>query len=232
MTRTTSPHVYRAISRVSAEFAKLGIAKARTNLPDQYQYRSIDDVTCRLAPLLPKYGLCVLPRVLRRKSRQCFNADGDVLTHVRLLVAYDLVSSRDASRASIRVWAEALDASDKGTAKAMSSAYKSAMVQLFCIPVAGEDADAHNPKLKQEKPTIEPPQGWEAWASDIGELVIACESQAALDVVRTRQASLLAALKRERPNLYAAVGEIFGQRSTELQEGVRPVLKVREAADA
>ena len=38
----------------------------------------------------------------------------------------------------------------------------------------------------------------------------------ALDRVRTRQGALLAALKRERPELYARIGKAFTKRSQEL----------------
>lgn len=52
-----APHVFRAINRVTAAFAKDGIPKTHTNLQDQYHYRSIDDLLNRLAPLLARHGL-------------------------------------------------------------------------------------------------------------------------------------------------------------------------------
>lgn len=65
----TAPHVYRAIHAISAAFSKVGIAKTHTNLRDQYSYRSIDDVLAKLAPLLVKNRLCILPRVLSPPGR-------------------------------------------------------------------------------------------------------------------------------------------------------------------
>lgn len=234
MARATFPHVYRAISRITAEFARTGIPKSHTNVEEQYQYRSIDDVTARLGPLLAKQGLCALPRVLRRESRPCFSAEGQLLSHVRLLVAYDLVSARDSSRHSIRVWSEALDAGDKGTAKALSSAYKGAMLQLFCIPAATEDADATSYKLKPAIAEVEPPQGWEAWSADIGDLVQSCATPDALDRLRSRQGKLLSALKRERPDLYAHIGKGFTERVNQLQpsSGQSEEAVIAEKSDA
>jgi hypothetical protein len=217
MARASFPQVYRAISRITAEFARFGIPKDHTNIQEQYQYRSIDDVTARLAPLLAKYGLCALPRVLRRESEQCFSGEGYLLNHVRLLVAYDLVSAKDASRHSMLVWSEAMDSGDKGTAKALSSAYKVAMLQLFCVPVAGEDADAATYRLKSTGPEVEPPQGWDTWSADIGDLITSCETPDALDRLRSRQSRLLTALKRERPDLYSRVGKGFTGRVSALQ---------------
>ncbi len=61
---------------------------------------------------------------------------------------------------------------DKATAKAMSAAYKSAMIQTFCIPVGDtEDADAASHKLAAKTHLAEPVQGWEQWARDIEDIV-------------------------------------------------------------
>ncbi len=206
------PHVYRANNRITAEFAKTGIAKHHINLVEQYRYRSIDDVMNRLGPLLARHKLCVLPRVLKR---QCEDREGELgmlLVNVRLLMAFDLVSARDGSRHTIKTWGEALDADDKGTAKAMSSAFKYAMLEVFCIPVSSEDADARSPRMLKPQTVPEPPQGWQAWAKDIMDMIDSCESKEALDRVRTKQSGLLGALRREQPKLYQAIGERFTER--------------------
>ena len=136
-------HVYRAINSITAAFSVLGIPKAHTNAHDQYNYRSIDDVLARLAPLLAKHRLCALPKMIRRECVERKGEGGSLLFNVHVLVAYDLVSSRDGSRHTVRASGEAVDESDKGTAKALSAAYKSAMLQTFCIPVSGgDDPDA------------------------------------------------------------------------------------------
>jgi hypothetical protein len=51
--------VYRAINAVAAALAKAGIPKTHSNEDEGYEYRSIDDVLNRLAPLLVKHRLCV-----------------------------------------------------------------------------------------------------------------------------------------------------------------------------
>jgi hypothetical protein len=40
-----------------------------------------------------------------------------------------------------------MDSADKATGKAMSSAYKSAIIQAFCIPTSGSDPDAETHEL-------------------------------------------------------------------------------------
>ena len=236
---TPRAHVYQAINQIIRAFSKAGIAKVHTNAIEQYQYRSIDDVLNRLGPLLARHGLCVLPRVLRRESEDRMGEAGALLVSVRLLVAFDLVSARDGSQHSIRAWGEALDQGDKGTAKAMSSAYKGAMLQLFCVPVASADADTSSFRLKSNA-TPEPVEGWPCWTDGICDMIGGCESEEALNRVRTRQANLLAALSRSKPDLYTIVGERFSARINELvaragfssksgAKGRQPILPVRSA---
>ena len=151
MTRqNTAPHVYRAINSITSALSKVGIAKLRANLQDQYLFRSIDDVVGHLAPLLAQHRLCILPRVLRRESVDRPGEDGTALVGVHVLVAYDLVSCRDGSRHTVTASGEAVDPSDKATAKALSAAYKSAMLQTFCIPIGGsEEPDLTTHRLRR-----------------------------------------------------------------------------------
>lgn len=207
--------VYQAINLVSTEIALLGIPKPHTNYHENYQYRSIDDVLERLAPILAKQKLCVLPRVLERTAIER-QSDEDVLISVTLKVAFDLVSAEDGSLHTIEAYGEALDAGDKATAKAMSSAYKAAAVQTFCIPVGNADPDSLSHRLKAA-PFIEPVEGWANWSAGITQMIAICQSEEALDRVKTTHRNSLIALKREQPALYAAVGGAFAARNTELQ---------------
>ena len=200
-----SPQVYRAITAIAAELSGAGIAKRHRNERDDYRYRSIDDVLNRLSPLLAKHRLCVLPRVLERTSTDRVG-DGDLLlVGVTLRVAFDLVSSADGSSHSIGAFGEALDASDKATAKAMSSAYKHAMLQAFCVPVAQiEDADASSHRLKRSRThQREPVEGWAMWTSGIMDIAESCATIEALEHLQQRQRPLLKAISREKQNLRA-----------------------------
>jgi hypothetical protein len=142
-----------------------------------------------------------------------------LLFHVVLRVALTLTSVDDGSSHEVEAYGEALDASDKATAKAMSSAYKSAMVQTFCIPFSGsEDADRASPRAASRTHLAEPVQGWEQWARDIEDMVSLCESEQAIGLVQERNRDLLKALSRERQELYRELGECFGARLEALQQ--------------
>jgi hypothetical protein len=214
----SAPQVYRAITAIATELSGAGIPKRHRNERDDYRYRSIDDVLNRLSPLLARHKLCVLPRVLERTSTDRVG-DGDLLlVGVTLRVAFDLVSSTDGSSHSIEAFGEALDASDKATAKAMSSAYKHAMLQAFCVPVAQiEDADASSHRLKRSRThPREPVEGWAMWTSGIVDIVESCASVEAIERLQQRQRPLLKAVSREQPDLYAQIGAAFARRTAEL----------------
>lgn len=212
-----APSVYSAVAAVASELAPQGIAKTHFNEADQYHYRSIDDVLNRLAPLLSKHKLCIFPQVLERTQTERVGLAQELLLHVTLKVAFDLVSADDGSCQRVEAIGEALDHADKGTAKAMSAAYKSAMLQTFCIPVAAEDAEGASPRLTRKEPTTEPVQGWQAWAADICDIVCSCESERALRTVQERNRDLLFALSRARPELYKQMGEEVARRQQQLR---------------
>jgi hypothetical protein len=214
----SAPAVYKAITAITADLSGVGIAKRHRNERVDYRYRSIDDVLNRLSPLLAKHRLCVLPRVLERTSSDRVG-DGDLLlVGVTLRVAFDLVSSVDGSSHTVEAFAEALDASDKATAKAMSSAYKHAMLQAFCVPVAQiEDADAGSYRLKRSRShQQEPVEGWAMWASGITDIVESCATSEALERLQDRQRPLLKAISCEQRDLYAQLGAAFAKRTAEL----------------
>lgn len=214
-----APSVYAAINAVSAELAKAGIAKSHVNQADDYKYRSIDDLLDRLAPLLANHKLCVVPRVVERELVERRDEGQRLLFHVALKVAFTLTSVEDGSSHMIEAYGEALDPSDKATPKAMSAAYKSAMIQAFCIPLAGsEDPDRASPRASARTHIAEPVQGWEQWARDIEDIIGVCESEAAIDLVQDRNRKMLLALSCERQELYRELGVSFGARRQVFRE--------------
>ena len=169
------PRVYSTINAITAAFANHGLPKERINLDDGYAYRGVDEVTERLAPLLAEHKLCILPRVLERIQRERVDPTGESLIYVSLRVAFDLVSVEDGSSHTIGVVGEALDHSDKASAKAMTSAYKHAVLHAFCIPVSGrEDADRSSPGRGSTAALPAPVEGWAQWAQDIASVIDNC----------------------------------------------------------
>jgi hypothetical protein len=140
--------VYKAIVAVSADIAKTGIGKNRSNVQQGYKFRGIDDVYNELAPLLAKNNLCILPRVLHRESVERVSSNNKAIFYITVDMEFDFVSAVDGSRHVVKTCGEAMDSADKATNKAMSAAYKYAAFQAFCIPTEGDnDADASTPAV-------------------------------------------------------------------------------------
>ncbi|NTZ42130.1 single-stranded DNA-binding protein [Altererythrobacter sp. SALINAS58] len=222
------PRVYCAINAVAAALARDGIPKERLNTRDDYLYRSIDDVLNRLAPLLAEHRLCILPRVLDREAVDRLSEDNEMLINVSVRVAFDLVSAEDGSVHTLEAVGEALDAGDKGTAKAMQSAYKYAVLQAFCVPVpAAEDADARSHRLKALSLPTEPELGWPQWAQGFEEAIRACSALDDLSHLQDENRPSLSSLSREQPQLYRRVGEAIATRKRELARPVSAITPAR-----
>ncbi|HNB43263.1 MAG TPA: ERF family protein [Burkholderiaceae bacterium] len=135
--------IYQAINAVQRELAAEGISKSRNNQQQGYKFRGIDDVYNAVSPLLGKHSLCILPRMLSRHCDERTNSKGTALFYVTVEAEFDLVAAEDGSKHTIRTFGEAMDSGDKATNKAMSAAYKYAVMQAFAIPTEGDnDADA------------------------------------------------------------------------------------------
>jgi len=135
--------VYKAINAIQKALAKEGITKSKKNQQQGYSFRGIDDVYNTVSSLLGEHGLCILPRMLTRQCVERQTKSGSTLFYVTLEAEFDSVSAEDGSKHTVRTFGEAMDSADKATNKAMSAAYKYAVIQAFAIPTEGDnDADA------------------------------------------------------------------------------------------
>jgi len=151
--------VYAAISAVTADLGKVGIAKSGVNEQQRYRFRGIDQVYAVLNPALVKAGLVIVPRVVDRTVSERVTPKGGTLFYTVLTVDYDLVAVADGSRIIVRTVGEAMDSGDKSTNKAMSASYKYMAILTFCIPVEGDaDADEQTHEVAPAKP-----DGYDAW---------------------------------------------------------------------
>lgn len=149
--------VYQAINAVQASLAKVGISKARNNATQGYKFRGIDDVYNVVSPLMAEHGLCILPRMLSRECVERINKKDTALFYVTVEAEFDFVAAEDGSRHTVKTYGEAMDSGDKATNKAMSAAYKYALMQAFAIPTEGDnDADAHTHEVKPAGRELKP----------------------------------------------------------------------------
>lgn len=164
-----SEKVFPAITAVMAELSAEGISKDSKNTQQGYSFRGIDAVYNTLSSILVKHKLMMLPRVLSRDVAERVNQKGTALFYVAVEVEFDLISSEDGSKHTIKTYGEAMDSGDKATNKAMSAAYKYAAMMAFCIPTEGDnDADATTHEVQARKnPNVSiQPEGPDWWGAE------------------------------------------------------------------
>jgi hypothetical protein len=115
---------------------------------------------------------------LTRAQTERATAKGGVLFSVVVEVEFDFISAEDGSRHPVRTFGEGMDSADKATNKAMSTAYKYAAFQAFCIPVEGAldegDKDHHDvaPRAATAPTAPTVPEGFDAWLCDLEAVAI------------------------------------------------------------
>jgi len=195
--------VYKAINAVQADLSSVGITKDRRNQAQGYSFRGIDDCYNAIAPLLAKHGLCILPRVLSRDVREVTNSKGTLLFYTSVHVEFDFVSSIDGSKHTVGMFGEAQDSGDKSTNKALSAAYKYAVMQAFSIPTEGDN--------DTENQTHEVVQGLTSNA--IADLEIAISEA---DSVESLQKVFAASWKKASALQQQKIKVMYDKRKTEL----------------
>ncbi|MDX1465569.1 MAG: ERF family protein [Halomonas sp.] len=143
--------VYAAIAAVMHDMAMTGVAKGQRNQQQNYQFRGIDDIYNALAPKLAHHGLVIAPRMVSRQVVERQTAKGGVLFYVTVEAEFDFISAEDGSIHTVRTFGEAMDSGDKATNKAMTSAYKYAAFQTFCIPTEAQDSELHTYEVASQE---------------------------------------------------------------------------------
>lgn len=123
-----------------------GLAKKDKNTSQGFNFRGIDAVMNVVGPALRKYGGFIVPNVNSIEIQSAVSRNGGALNIVRLNVSYFVYGS-EGEPISGSVAAEAMDSGDKATAKAMSVAYRTFLLQLLCLPTDEPDPDSFSYEL-------------------------------------------------------------------------------------
>ena len=142
-------NIYQAINAVMNEIGAVG--KNKRNDQQKYQYRGIDDVMTALAPAMQKHGLFVTPEVLEMHREEKEGRNSKLLYSI-VKVKYTF-RAMDGTSVEAVVMGEGMDSGDKATNKAMSAAFKYALLQTFCIPTEELiDSEQDSPEVAQPRP--------------------------------------------------------------------------------
>jgi hypothetical protein len=132
--------VQEAIIAVMKDVGAVG--KNEKNAAQGFQFRGIDTVINAVSPALQKHGLIVLPQLLDHSYETVeIGAKRTPMGHAIVQVQYMFVGPEGDSLTTA-VAAEAMDSGDKATAKAMSVALRTALLQSLALPTGETDPDA------------------------------------------------------------------------------------------
>ena len=116
------------------------VAKTGKNASQGFNFRGIDAVVNALAVGMRSSRVVVYPTVLDYQYEQIAVGQNKALVgHVRLEVRYTFTDGIDSISAVVA--GEAMDSGDKATAKAMSVAFRTALLQVFFLPTDEKDPD-------------------------------------------------------------------------------------------
>lgn len=140
-----SPNVHQAMASVMESVTAVG--KTGRNTEQGYTFRSIDKFMDALNPAMSEHGVHVVPRVLQRFTDERTTRNGARMRLVDLEVAFTFWGPAGDSVVAV-AWGEGSDTSDKATNKAMTGAFKYAIVQAFMVPTSDlSDADQHTTEV-------------------------------------------------------------------------------------
>lgn len=118
------------------------VGKDRKNEQQWYKFRGIDDMYNALNEHLATEKVFFTSEVLESTREERITKNGGLLMYSILKMKFTAYAE-DGSFVESTTIGEAMDTGDKSMNKAMSTAYKYALMQIFCIPTE-EDKDTEN----------------------------------------------------------------------------------------
>jgi hypothetical protein len=130
--------VVEALANVMAEVQAVG--KKDRNDHQKFMFRGIDAVVNAVGPALRKHGVVVVPLLEDVSYETVSTSTGKASSACRVTVTYRF--HHGDSSLDCRVAAEAWDNGDKAAPKAMSVAFRTALLQALALPTDEPDPDA------------------------------------------------------------------------------------------
>src|SRR5512137_398698 len=118
-----------------------GIAKRDRNSAQGFNFRGIDAVVNKVGPALREAGGFILPEIVSEQHSTAVTAKGSQINVVHLTVKFGIYGL-DGEPIVGSVAAEAMDSGDKATAKAMSVALRTFLLQVLALPTDEPDPDS------------------------------------------------------------------------------------------
>lgn len=212
-TTETKPTVVEALLAVMEDVQAVG--KNDRNNQQGYTFRGIDAVVNAVGPAFRKHGVIAVPAKSEARYRDVQTSTGKPSRECTVTVTYRFYGpAGDFIEAEVP--GESMDFGDKGAPKAMSVAYRIALLQALCIPTDESEPDAQSYERAAPAARPEAATDWE-WANKFESRVAAAGS-----VPELRGLWEEMTVKHKRGELTDSDRETFEQvvnlRKTELEE--------------
>lgn len=134
------PRIEEALALVAEDVRE--VRKTGTNTSQNFNFRGIDAVVNAVGPAFRRRGVVCLPLVEDIRMEPMPLSGGKQATRVLVTVRYRFHGPAGDHLDAVSV-GEAFDMGDKATAKAMSVAYRTCLLQSLTIPTDDPDPDEH-----------------------------------------------------------------------------------------
>jgi len=153
-----SPMIFKLLSLVMNDAG--AVKKSDFNSHQKFNFRGIDAVINAVSPALRARGVVVFPQLISSEYELVqIGQNRTQMGYARIVVKY-VFAAPDGSTVETTVPAESMDSGDKATAKAMSVAFRTALLQTLCLPTDEGDPDLdsfeRSPAQHTEKPRTAP----------------------------------------------------------------------------
>jgi len=112
-----------------------------TEGPVRFNFRGVDAVVQAVGPALRKHGVVFTPsHVVSVEHERYTTAKGSLMDGVTVIVDYT-IHGPAGDTIAVAAAGQAADSGDKAVSKAMSVAYRTAILQALCIPTDEPDPD-------------------------------------------------------------------------------------------
>ncbi|MDR1264346.1 MAG: ERF family protein [Propionibacteriaceae bacterium] len=146
--------IVQALAAAMADVTKLG--KNQTNTFSNYKFRGIDDVLNIVGPAFRAHLIVPTCAVLDVRSEDIVLKEKPAL-RVAVTCRWTFHGPAGDSLSTEAV-GESFDTGDKATPKAMSVAYRTALLQLFALPTGDPDPDSQSYEMGTRRPRRDEPR--------------------------------------------------------------------------
>jgi hypothetical protein len=137
---TSLPTIFEVLNKVKSSIGAVG--KNERNTMQNFNFRGIDAVVNAAAPALNEHGVIITPEIVESNYETVeVGQKRTQMGHVTVVVKYTFWGP-SGDYVSSTVLAESMDSGDKACAKAMSVAYRIALLQTLNLPTTDPDPDS------------------------------------------------------------------------------------------